>query len=61
MDEQAKDSHLRNIRIQLLDYLFDKGHDVNKPLIDDASDFVLMYATSWYEQGKIASKASKED
>lgn len=45
-----------NLRIQLLDYLFERGHRVNKPLIDAVARFTYDYGQALYEQGKIAPK-----
>lgn len=46
------ESRLRNLRIQLQDYLFDKGHTINKSMIDDLSIFVYDLNESHYNQGR---------
>lgn len=50
------DTHHKDILIQVTDYLFDKGHRISKPMMDDTANFVEMYARSWYEQGKMAQR-----
>lgn len=46
------EGRLRNLKIHLQDYLFDKGHTINKPMIDDLAIFVYDLNESHYHQGK---------
>jgi hypothetical protein len=54
------EERLRNLKIQLQDYLFDKGHTITKPMIDDLAVFVYDLNESHYAQGKIAMQTQKE-
>lgn len=49
------EGRLRNLKIQLQDYLFDRGHTINKPMIDDLAIFVYDLNESHYHQGKITT------
>lgn len=49
------EGRLRNLRIQLQDYLFDKGHTINKSMIDDLALFVYDLNESHYHQGKVTT------
>jgi hypothetical protein len=51
------DQQERNLRIQLLDYLFEAGHQVSKPLIEDIARFTYEYGNSHYEQGKLVGRS----
>lgn len=44
----------QDLRIQLLDFLFERGHKVSKPLIHAVAHFTYDYGQALYEQGKIA-------
>lgn len=47
------ESRLHDLRVQLLDYLFDKGHRVNKPMIDDLALFVYDLNQAMVAQGQM--------
>jgi hypothetical protein len=53
--QQVISEQERNLRIQLLDYLFERGHRVSKPMIDAAAHFTYDYGQSLFEQGKMWS------
>lgn len=46
----------RNLRIQMCDYLFERGHRISKPLVDAAAHFAYDYGRVLYEQGKREAK-----
>lgn len=50
----------RDLRIHLLDYLFERGHKVSKPLIHAVAKFTYDYGKALYQQGKLAPTDSKE-
>lgn len=50
---------LMNLRIQICDYLFERGHRISKPLVDAASQFAYDYGKALYEQGKLATPSIK--
>jgi hypothetical protein len=49
----------QDLRIQLLDYLFERGHKVSKPLIHAVSKFTYDYGQALYEQGKLVGPAKQ--
>jgi hypothetical protein len=51
----------QDLRIQLLDYLFERGHKVSKPLILAVSKFTYDYGQALYEQGKLVETAKQGD
>jgi hypothetical protein len=53
--------HELTLRIQLLDYLFERGHRITKPLIDAAAHFAYNYGTALYEQGKLKGQHRGND
>lgn len=57
--QQQLSEQEQNLRIQLLDYLFERGHRVSKPLIDAAAHFTYDYGQALFEQGKLAQGAPK--
>jgi hypothetical protein len=46
----------KDLRIQILDYLFERGHKVSKPLIDATASFTYEYGQALYQQGIIKGK-----
>lgn len=50
----------KDLMIQITDYLFDKGHAINKPLITDIVDWVGQYGSALYEQGRISAQTNTD-
>lgn len=53
--EYAVDSESVALRVQICDYLFERGHRISKPLVDDMAKFARDYGKALYEQGKLAA------
>lgn len=51
--------HELNLRIQILDYLFERGHKVSKPLIHAMAHFTYDYGQALFEQGRMKGHADQ--
>lgn len=59
MSELRRDSTLRDLRIQLTDYLLDCNHRIDKLLIDDTAEWVYKYGQALFGQGRMKGHADQ--